>query len=74
MSAVTQYYSAEILSVTPNGSVDYDGRTLEQGFIVDNKVFVVDEGGVESFFNNTGMFTASSYRYHTSALLTTIFN
>ncbi|KAL5260745.1 hypothetical protein ACHWQZ_G010783 [Mnemiopsis leidyi] len=43
----------EILSVTPNGSVDYDGRTLEQGFIVDNKVFVVDEGGVESFFNNT---------------------
>ena len=51
---MTSYSSAEILSVTANGSVDYDGRTLEQGFIVDNKVFVVDEDGVDSFFNNTG--------------------
>ncbi|XP_063679214.1 uncharacterized protein LOC134814847 isoform X2 [Bolinopsis microptera] len=45
---------SEILSIAPDGSVDYDGRNIDHGFIVDNKVFVVDEGGVDSFFNNTG--------------------
>ena len=43
------------MSIAPDGSVDYDGRNLDHGFIVDNKVFVVDEGGVDSFFNNTGI-------------------
>jgi hypothetical protein len=47
--------SGEILSIDPDGCVNYDGSSLEQGFIVDNKVFVVDEGGVDSFFNNTGI-------------------
>ena len=42
------------MSIYPDGSISYDGKDLEHGFIVDNKVFVVDEGGVDSFFNNTG--------------------
>ena len=44
--------------------MDYDGRNLENGFIVDNKVFVVDEGGVDNFFNNTGIYPTSSIFVH----------
>ena len=51
---IKKHFPGEILSIYPDGSISYDGKDLEHGFIVDNKVFVVDEGGVDSFFNNTG--------------------
>lgn len=43
-----------MIVIEHDGSIFYGGVSLEQGFIVDNKVFAVDEGGVESFFNNSG--------------------
>ena len=44
----------DILSISPSGVVEFAGKLLRKGFIVDNKIFVVADGGVDRFFDNTG--------------------
>ena len=42
------------MTVGEDGSLELAQQQLHQGYIVDNKAYVVADGGVQAFFDNTG--------------------